>query len=110
MQCWIDRWTKFRKDGNGLSNTNVAAIIDRMTAELNEARVRNFSRWSNIISSSQWPNAVSTLKTWMLSRGPWIDGHFLQPPEFTEDGGHLNEIGRRLVAEQFLILLANLSE
>ena len=31
-------------------------------------------------------------------------------PEFTDDGGHLNGIGRKLVAEQFLILLASLSE
>ncbi|UCF83602.1 MAG: hypothetical protein JSV50_20955, partial [Desulfobacteraceae bacterium] len=30
--------------------------------------------------------------------------------EYTHDGGHLNEKGRRIVAEQLLILLANLSE
>lgn len=29
-------------------------------------------------------------------------------PEYTGDGGHLNEIGRRKVAEQFLLILANL--
>ncbi len=28
-------------------------------------------------------------------------------PEYTDDGGHLNESGRRIVAEQFLIFLAN---
>jgi hypothetical protein len=31
-------------------------------------------------------------------------------PEYTNDGGHLNELGRRIVAEQLLIFLANLSE
>ena len=30
-------------------------------------------------------------------------------PEYTEDGGHLNQKGRRWVAEQFLCFLANLS-
>jgi len=29
-------------------------------------------------------------------------------PEYTEDGGHLNEVGRRFVAEQLLIFLAEL--
>jgi len=31
-------------------------------------------------------------------------------PEYTSDGGHLNEMGRRIVAEQFLIFLANLTD
>jgi hypothetical protein len=31
-------------------------------------------------------------------------------PEYTYDGGHLNELGRKIVAEQLLIFLANLSE
>lgn len=30
-------------------------------------------------------------------------------PEYTNDGGHLNEMGRRIVAEQLLIFLATLS-
>ena len=30
-------------------------------------------------------------------------------PEYSRDGAHLNEIGRKKVAEQFLVLLANLS-
>jgi len=30
-------------------------------------------------------------------------------PDYTRDGGHLNELGRKKVAEQLLILLANLS-
>ena len=30
-------------------------------------------------------------------------------PEYSRDGAHLNETGRKIVAEQFLILLAKLS-
>jgi hypothetical protein len=30
--------------------------------------------------------------------------------EYTNDGGHLNDVGKRIVAEQLLIFLANLSE
>jgi hypothetical protein len=31
-------------------------------------------------------------------------------PDYTHDGGHLNEVGRKIVAEQLLILLANVSK
>jgi hypothetical protein len=31
-------------------------------------------------------------------------------PDYTYDGGHLNELGRQIAAEQLLVLLANLSE
>ena len=31
-------------------------------------------------------------------------------PEYTYDGGHLNEVGRRLVAEKFLVLLADVAK
>jgi hypothetical protein len=31
-------------------------------------------------------------------------------PDYTDDGGHLNEKGHKLAAEQFLLLLANLSK
>lgn len=34
--------------------------------------------------------------------------YYSMVPEYTKDGGHLNEIGRKKVAEQFLLLLANL--
>jgi lysophospholipase L1-like esterase len=34
--------------------------------------------------------------------------YFSMVPEYTTDGGHLNEAGRKKVAEQFLLLLANL--
>ncbi len=34
--------------------------------------------------------------------------YYSMVPEYTTDGGHLNEIGRKKVAEQFLILLAKL--
>lgn len=35
---------------------------------------------------------------------------FAMVPEYTDDGGHLNKVGRRIVAEQFLIFLAKLNE
>lgn len=35
--------------------------------------------------------------------------YYSMVPEYTYDGGHLNELGRKKVAEQFLILLANLN-
>jgi hypothetical protein len=35
--------------------------------------------------------------------------HYSLVPEYTDDGGHLNETGRKKVAEQLLIFLANLN-
>ena len=35
--------------------------------------------------------------------------YYSMAPEYTNDGGHLNETGRKKVAEQLLILLANLN-
>ena len=39
-----------------------------------------------------------------------LDGvtYYSMFPEYTKDGGHLNDIGRKMVAEQFLLMLANL--
>ncbi|BBO81325.1 hypothetical protein DSCO28_18910 [Desulfosarcina ovata subsp. sediminis] len=39
-----------------------------------------------------------------------VDGktYYSLVPEYTSDGGHLNEIGRKKVAEQLILLLANL--
>jgi len=36
--------------------------------------------------------------------------YFSLVPAYTDDGDHLNEFGRRIVAEQLLIFLANLCE
>ena len=33
--------------------------------------------------------------------------YYSMVPEYTRDGGHLNEIGRKIVAEQFMLFLAN---
>ena len=35
--------------------------------------------------------------------------YFSMVPEYTHDGGHLNEVGRKKVAEQLILLLANLN-
>jgi hypothetical protein len=34
--------------------------------------------------------------------------YYTMVPEYTSDGGHLNEVGRKKVAEQLILLLANL--
>ncbi len=34
--------------------------------------------------------------------------YYSMVPEYTNDGGHLNEVGRKKVAEQFILLVANL--
>jgi hypothetical protein len=41
-----------------------------------------------------------------LTYGSGSDFMYALVPRYTDDGGHLNEVGRRLVAEQFLLFLA----
>jgi lysophospholipase L1-like esterase len=35
--------------------------------------------------------------------------HYAMVPAYTTDGGHLNEVGRRIVARRLLVLLAGLA-
>ena len=46
----------------------------------------------------------------MLSYGKGNDFMYALVPQYTDDGGHLNEVGRMLVGEQFLLFLCNAVE
>ncbi len=87
-QRWIDRWFMFRKDQ--LSTTHMHQLIDGFAEELSEAYVRNFQRWSNLMSPSRWPGEVRNLKNWLAVRASWIDSQFLAPPRFSAPGGKVD--------------------
>lgn len=46
-------------------------------------------------------------RAYVRSRGRNV---YMLAPELTDDGGHLNELGQRLVAERFLVFLAELEQ
>jgi hypothetical protein len=58
----------FRKD-------SVYAVIDRMTAEITEARVRHFEKWPRALVGDTYENRVDRLKQWISNRLDWIDAN-----------------------------------
>jgi len=78
------RWNELRS--NVLSNNYLESIIDSITANIEEARIRNFEKW-NVLDSAIWPNyfvgktyeeEIDFLKEWLSNRLSWIDGNIEQ--------------------------------
>lgn len=77
-----EKWMKLR---NGKFTTaNIMAIIDKLTAQLEEPQQRNFERW-DILGNYIWPNAfvgdtyaseIDYLKEWIVDRLAWMDEAF----------------------------------
>ncbi len=75
----LNRWKYLRK--NILSEENIFQTIDNHTAQIEEAKNRNFGKWK-IEKQKVWPNLVHTksheeeiefLKNWTISRLNWLD-------------------------------------
>ncbi len=76
------RWLQLRT--TTLSNNYFNNYIDSIAAQLNEAQVRNFTKWP-ILGIYVWPNPwpypstyageISSLKTWMGNRLAWLDAN-----------------------------------
>jgi hypothetical protein len=73
------RWFEFSQDI--LSNDTLSNFIDRLTIELDEASIRNFTRWP-VLGVYIWPNAfignsyeeeIEYLETWLSNRIYWMD-------------------------------------
>jgi len=84
-QEWIDRWQELR-DGT-LSTTNIHAIIDTMAAEIEQAQVRNFQKWTAVPPRTSWEWEVDHLKEWLASRAGWIDEQLIARPAFNLEPG-----------------------
>lgn len=69
---------------NEWSDNNVTYLIDSITAYIDEAQIRNYTRWP-ILGTYVWPNKwwqdmtytdeVETFKTWILERLHWMDAN-----------------------------------
>jgi CotH kinase protein/Fn3 associated/Lamin Tail Domain/Immunoglobulin domain/Chitobiase/beta-hexosaminidase C-terminal domain/Bacterial TSP3 repeat len=94
-QQYVDRYQELRR--TVLSETNINATIDRLVSERLESQARNFQRWNTlnaIISPSPlafptYQQHVDNLKSWIMQRLAWIDGHYLPGPSFNQDGGEV---------------------
>jgi len=73
------RWIEIRH--GAFSNSNIMEFIDQTVLRIEEALIRNFTRWP-IIGQYVWPNyfvgatyeaEVDYLKNWILGRLDWMD-------------------------------------
>ncbi len=84
-QAYIDRYAELR-DGP-FATANVHRIIDGMAAELNEAQVRNFQRFSDQPRFGSYQGEVNHLKNWLATRLSWMDGQFAPRPTTNRASG-----------------------
>jgi len=84
-QLYIDRYFELRKDV--WTNANVEQIINTYTAELDQAQVRNFQRWSNQPRFGGYSGEVNHLRNWVTRRLNWMDGQFVPEPSANLESG-----------------------
>ncbi|HXJ56283.1 MAG TPA: lamin tail domain-containing protein [Verrucomicrobiae bacterium] len=92
-QQYVDRYQELRR--TVLSETNIAATVDRLAAARLESQARNYQKWptlNSVIAPSSlafptYQQHVNHLKTWITQRLAWIDSHYLPGPFFNQNGG-----------------------
>ncbi|MEJ2495791.1 MAG: CotH kinase family protein, partial [Ignavibacteriaceae bacterium] len=91
------RWFEYRQ--TSLSQDTLSQYIDWITTELDEASVRNFTRWP-ILGIYIWPNAfignsyqeeIEYLRTWLNNRIYWIDNTL--NPQYSVVSGRMCKYG-----------------
>jgi hypothetical protein len=92
-QQYVDRYQELRR--TVLSETNIAATVNRLAAARQESQARNFQKWPTLNSAiapsslafPTYQQHVDNLKTWITQRLAWIDSHYLFGPIFNQNGG-----------------------
>lgn len=84
-----DRWSVLRT--NVMAISRVLGRVDAIAQDLNEAQVREFSKWPRL-GTAVWPNPgfyvtpttyqgiIDAMKNWLQNRFNWIDSQFLRAP------------------------------
>jgi len=77
----VARWKELRQ--TQLSDAQVRARIDSLTAGLENAAQRNFQKWPNLTTSKigffetptadSWQGQVAAMRDWLLGRMAWLD-------------------------------------
>jgi CotH kinase protein/Lamin Tail Domain/Chitobiase/beta-hexosaminidase C-terminal domain/Concanavalin A-like lectin/glucanases superfamily/Immunoglobulin I-set domain/Bacterial TSP3 repeat len=81
VQRYIDRWWDLRR--GPMSNAAMEAIIDGQAAEITPEK----ALLNGLPSASEWAARLGQMKDWLTGRADWIDGNYLAPPLFNQDGG-----------------------
>ena len=80
-QLYIDRWWKHRR--SAMSNVGIDAIIDRQVAEISTEK----ALLNGFTNALHWGTNITQLRTWLKGRADWIDGNYIRPPFFNQNGG-----------------------
>jgi hypothetical protein len=73
FKCYLSkRWNELIQPGMPLNRSVLESFIDQTAAYINEAVQRNNIRW---INTGNFQESVSTIKTFLDSRIPWITGN-----------------------------------
>jgi hypothetical protein len=83
LQLYIDRWWDHRR--GAMSNAGMDAIIDGQAADISPAK----AVLNGIPNAADWNSRLAQMKTWLKDRANWIDGNYLRPPIFNQDGGEV---------------------
>ncbi len=87
-QRYIDRWYVLR--AGPFSTASLNATIDAMAAEIREAQVRNFAKWTSVRPRfGGFQGEIDHLKQWLQTRCRWIDSQFVAPPAILPAGGRV---------------------
>lgn len=98
-------WKTWIKEKSGKGEMyEYAGNIERN--EYNEFLLKNYSDKEPVFNLSKIESTYQDGRRSSFSAKGKL--YYSLVPEYTKDGGHLNELGRKIVAEQFLIYLANL--
>ena len=87
-QRYIDRWYVLR--AGPFSTARLNATIDTLAAEIREAQVRNFAKWTSVGPRyGSFQGEIDHLKQWLQTRCTWIDSQFVAPPAILPAGGRV---------------------
>jgi hypothetical protein len=86
-QLWVDRWQQLRQ--TTFSETNLFALIDRLTGELRQAQPRQVRRWGLEPRGGSYQSEIDLMKDWLTQRMDFIDQQLTQPPQFSRPRGQV---------------------
>lgn len=82
VQEVVDRWWELRQPGREFERPALHLLADQMGAQIgNTAGARDAARWGeNAASGGVYLNEVTAMKTWLTSRGVFMDNAMPSPP------------------------------
>ena len=86
---YADRYFELRQ--TVFDEANLIRVLDELANPLEEAQVRNYTRWSGLLSpnGNAWKREVGQLRGWVQRRLRWMDTQFPKPPDLSHPGGPL---------------------